>query len=116
MPFDPVTANALFEFGQTQFRAGQLEGGLSATPRNADEARTVAEEFEAVLLSSMVESMFAGLSTDGPFGGGHGERVYRSILNDEYAKAIAQSGGIGIADHIYRELIKVQEQSQSEQR
>ena len=38
----------------------------------------------------MVETMFSGISTDGPFGGGHSEQMYRSMMNEEYANAIVK--------------------------
>jgi len=72
-------------------------------------ARKVAEDFEAFFVSSMLESMFAGIKTDGYFGGGHGEDVFRSMLLQEYGKTIAQRGGIGIADNVQREMLRLQE-------
>ena len=72
-------------------------------------ARDKAREFEAVFLSTFVKEMFAGIKTDGPFGGGHSETVYRSMLSKEYAKSLSASGGVGLADEIYRELIKQQQ-------
>ena len=32
--------------------------------------------------------MFSGISTDGPFGGGEGEEMFRSLMIDQYGKAI----------------------------
>ena len=72
-------------------------------------ARAVAEEFEAVFVAQMLNHMFAGIETDGPFGGGQSEKLYRSMLNQQYAKHLSEAGGIGIADAIYTELIKAQE-------
>ena len=68
-----------------------------------------AEDFEAFFLSSMLEHMFAGVRTDGPFGGGQAETVYRSLMMQEYGKVIAKAGGVGIADMVKRELIRAQE-------
>jgi Rod binding domain-containing protein len=31
------------------------------------------------------------------------------LLTDEYAKTVAKSGGVGLADHVYRALIAQQE-------
>ncbi len=73
------------------------------------DAREVAEEFESVFLTTMIQGMFEGIKTDGPFGGGHGEQIYRSMLNEQYAEAIASRGGIGLADSIYREILSMQE-------
>ena len=53
--------------------------------------------------------MFSGISTKGPFGGGFGEDVYRSLLNEAFAKAISAGGRFGIADSVFREILKAQE-------
>lgn len=73
------------------------------------EIRAAAEEFEALFLSELLAPIFDQLSTDGIGGGGAGERAYRPLLVQEYAKAIAASGGIGVADAVTRELVRLQE-------
>jgi flagellar protein FlgJ len=70
-------------------------------------ARAAAEEFEAVFLAAMLEPVLSRLG-EGPFGGGAGASVWRSMLTAEYAKSFARAGGIGIADQVYRTLIDVQ--------
>jgi flagellar protein FlgJ len=88
---------------------------LPATPAlppvsaSRDRIRATAEEFESVFLSTMLSQMFAGLPTDGPFGGGHAEETYRGMLIEQYGKEIAATGGIGIADEVARELLRLQE-------
>src|SRR5438105_4310311 len=72
-------------------------------------AQRVAQDFEAVFLNSMFQHMFTGVGNEGPLGAGVGVGVWRSFLTDEYAKSFARSGGIGIADHVYRSLIAQQE-------
>ena len=73
------------------------------------EARAAAEAFESLFLSQFVEQMFKGIATDGPFSGGSPEGHYRSMLNEQMAKALARSGGIGLADVVYKEILKFQE-------
>ncbi|MDA1098932.1 MAG: rod-binding protein [Proteobacteria bacterium] len=68
-----------------------------------------AQEFEAFFLSRAMDDMFAGVKTDGPMGGGQGESMFRALLNEEYGKIVAGTGGVGIADAVYREIIKLQE-------
>jgi len=53
--------------------------------------------------------MFSGISTDGPFGGGQGEEMFRSLLMDEYGKQVETQGGFGLSAAIQRELLKTQE-------
>lgn len=83
---------------------------LPASPvaRPADPAVRVHEaavEFEAVFLSQMLRGMGAGLGSEGLFG----KEPYGSLLADEYARLIARSGGIGLADATRRELLRLQE-------
>lgn len=71
--------------------------------------RETAQEFEAVFLSEMLRPMFNNIEATAPFGGGPGEKIYRDMQVDEYGKAIANAGGIGLADAVMREMIKMQE-------
>jgi len=83
-------------------KSAERAGGAAALKR-------AAQDFEAVFLARMLAPMFEGLKTDGPFGGGHAEGIYRSMMVDEMGTAIARSGGIGIADSIYEQLLRLQE-------
>jgi Rod binding domain-containing protein len=78
------------------------------TQAPADELRRVAEEFESVFIAQMLAPMFQGLETDGLGGGGMGEEMFRPMLIEQYANAIARGGGIGLADHLVREMVRLQ--------
>lgn len=78
--------------------------------QNLEKLRETAQEFEAVFLSQMMKPMFEGIQADDMFGGGQAEDMYRSLMMDEYGKSIAKSGGIGIADNVMREMLRMQEQ------
>ena len=63
-----------------------------------------------MFLEQALERLTSSAGTDGPLGeNGIGGDVYRSLLVKEYAHEIGRSGGIGIADQVYRELIRLQE-------
>jgi flagellar protein FlgJ len=83
--------------------AGQSAPGVNA------KARATAVDFEAAFLSSMFGHMFTAIEGEGPFGGSAGIGVWRSFLSDEYGKSFARSGGIGLADQVYRTLIAQRE-------
>ena len=68
-----------------------------------------AANFESFFLSRMMETMFDGISTNGLFGGGNAEKIYRSMLLDEYGKSMAQTGGIGIKDYVMTSILEMQE-------
>ena len=78
----------------------------------ADKTKKVSQDFEGVFLTNMFENMFEGLDDEGPFGAGNGNNVWRSLLTEEYAKSVAATGGIGVADQIQRQLLSLQEKSQ----
>jgi len=80
-----------------------------ATSDKMTAARKTAQEFETSFLTTMLEQMWTGIEAEAPFGGGHAEKVYRSMIVSEYAKSISASGGIGMADHVYREILSAQE-------
>ena len=76
---------------------------------NAAQAKQTAQDFEAQFLSQMIEQMFTGVSTNGLFDGGNGEQMFRSMLFDQFGKVLAKAGGVGIADQVQREILKIQE-------
>jgi peptidoglycan hydrolase FlgJ len=78
-------------------------------PAGQNKAHAVAQDFESVFLSNMFENMFEGLDDDGPFGNGAGNGPWRSMLTEQYAKSVASSGGVGIAQQIERQLVSLQE-------
>lgn len=98
-----------------QMAAPLPRSAVSATPPPSEtealkgRARRAAQEFESVFLTAFIEQMQSEIDTDGPFGGGHAEKIYRSMMADQYARSIAQSGGVGIADQVYAEILRSQE-------
>lgn len=76
---------------------------------NAAAASKSAKEFESVFISQFLGSMFSGIPTDGPFGGGEGEEMFRSMMVNEYGKSIEARGGFGLANAVTRQLLKHQE-------
>lgn len=78
-------------------------------PDMARAAKT-GRQFEAQFMSQMLQHMFEGIKTDGMFGGGSGEEMFRSMLLDEYGKQIANHGnGIGIGAAVQKMLLSHQE-------
>ena len=82
------------------------------SPAATARMRKTAEDFEATFLSQMMKPMFEGLSTDGPFGGGEAESTWRSFMLDAIAKTTVKAGGIGLADTVMSEMLKMQEARQ----
>ncbi|HXJ01070.1 MAG TPA: rod-binding protein [Micropepsaceae bacterium] len=98
-----------------QFSAAATLAKPALPPMSAktvEQATKVAKDFEAVFINEIMGSMFAGISTDGPFGGGPGEGIFRSMMIENYSKSIAAQGGFGLADAVKHELLRAQEKAQ----
>ncbi len=90
--------------------AGLLQPVVSAAANVVtDKMRETAEAFEASFLSQMLKPMFEGLSTEAPFGGGEAEGTWRGFLVDAMAKQTVKAGGIGLADQVVAQMLKMQE-------
>ncbi len=88
--------------------AGKTEGHSAEADRKTLQRKAV--EFESVYLTQMLQPMFESLGDAAePFGNGLGQDVWRSMQVEQYGKALAARGGIGLADRIGRELIAAQE-------
>ena len=74
----------------------------------SSKAKDVAQKFEAQFLSSMFQTMFEGVKTDGPFGGGVGEDMFRSLMTEAMGKQVTKAGGIGLSSTVQREILKLQ--------
>lgn len=91
-------------FGTT----GDAQAAQDPTMLKKAKAKSASEQFEAMFLNSMFQQMFTGVEPDGPFGGSNALKVWRSFLTDEYAKTFAKNGGLGIASHVYEQLLQHQ--------
>ncbi len=78
-------------------------------PLSPDRIKTLAADFESVFLNSVLEEMFADATEGDPFAEGEGAEAWRSIQVEEFGRAISQAGGIGLAEHVQRQLIALQE-------
>lgn len=67
-----------------------------------------AVELEAVFLAEMLGHM-APETGQTAMGGGIGETQFSSLLRQEQARAIAERGGIGLAEHIFTTLSRARD-------
>ncbi len=109
-----LDAKAGLALDTARVQRGQVGNGAARRPSQTakvtpEQARKTAQDFEAMFLGQMMQPMFEPLSTAAPFGGGHAEKMWRSFMIDEYGKAMAKSGGVGIADTVQRQILMAQE-------
>ncbi len=107
-----TTSSADPAFAMQQAQNARLDNTSSlAGSRGMNEAAmdAAAQEFEAMFLAQMLKPMFEGVEPNPLFGGGEGEEIFNSLMIEEYGKAIAGSGGVGLADTIKAAMLKLQE-------
>ncbi|MEO0036386.1 MAG: hypothetical protein RLZZ501_2409 [Pseudomonadota bacterium] len=99
--------------GQTTAAYNSPSHAANAVGGDGDDKLTrTAKAFEAQFLSQLYQFMYEGVQTDGMFGGGEGEKMFRSMLFDEYAKMTVErpgGSGLGIAEAVRSMLLKQQE-------
>ena len=93
----PLSADLLLQ-RQTQAPQGKTREQIEHTAR----------QFEAVFIAQMLGPMFEGTDPAGPFGGGAGEAAFKSFLLDAVAEQISRAGGLGLADDLTRQMLKLQ--------
>ncbi len=67
-----------------------------------------AADFETAALGQLLAFMTQSIEVDSTFGGGHGEEMFRDMMNAEYGKMFSKSGRTGIADQVERQLLRSQ--------
>lgn len=102
-----------FDFSALNMSKSRAANTNAQKNKDQEKIAQTAEDFEAFFISRTMESMYEGVSTDGMFGGGHAEKVYRSLLLNEYGKSMAKTGNVGVKDDIMRSILQMQEMMQS---
>jgi flagellar protein FlgJ len=89
-----------------------IAGSISDSAKAASKAQTrkTAEDFETMFLEQSLDRLTQETGEEGPLGNnGEGGGIYKSMLSKEYAKSVSKTGGVGIADQVYAQMLKMQE-------
>jgi len=101
MQVKPITDNALTV---PELQAKRPVKGARPEGETPAAVKKVARDFEAMFVTMMMKSMRETVGKDQVTDGGRGEETFRSLLDQEYANAAVQGGGIGLARTLEREL------------
>lgn len=116
--------SSLNAIGLQSLSAGKLsalksKAAATAQPSNAslspelqERFQEVGQQFESMFLAEMLSHLNTGIDPNSQFGGGQGEEMFKSLLNEQYALEVAKRGGIGIAPAIENYLTMQQLASQ----
>ncbi|MDD2851621.1 MAG: rod-binding protein [Desulfuromonadaceae bacterium] len=84
-----------------------IDNGAGLTDKQLQQAKKIGQDFEALFVGMMLKSMRETVVKDKLTDGGHGEEMYRSMLDQEYAAASVKRGGsLGIAKIIEKDIIR----------
>lgn len=90
--------------------APPAKGTAAATQHALQKSDETAKSFESMFMAEMMQFMWTDNEVNETFGGGHAEEVWRGMMVQEFGSIASKGGGLGIADQVKAELIKVQEQ------
>ena len=108
-PLNTATPQALQNTYQRQVSKPR-NWGESLSDAEKRSIHKAAEKFEAMYVSDMMNYMFTDTDMSGnAFGGGPGEKMYQSLMVNEYGNTMAKSGQAGIAPVLEREMLRLQE-------
>jgi flagellar protein FlgJ len=94
--------------------AEQSSGVGAGVDKKDKELKEACKGFEAMFLSMMYKEMRATVPEDKLFGESNGQKIFQDMRDSELMKNVAESGGVGLADMMYRQLspqVKAQERS-----
>lgn len=72
---------------------------------NRQEIPDTYRQFEASVLQTFVQNMMPNESED-IYGKGNAGEIYKGMMAEQFAKSIAESGGIGIAEQAYADALR----------
>ena len=101
----PLTAISGTEKNPETLQSLKTGGKQNTGEARKAEIRKVAVEFQSLFVEMMLKSMRETVNKEKLTGGGHGEEVYGSLLDREYATAISRRGNIGLAEMIEQQMI-----------
>jgi flagellar protein FlgJ len=83
---------------------------LDPSPPGYAKLHQQAKDLEGVFLNTLMKEMFSSIKTDDQnFGGGFAEETWRGMQAEQFAGAMAEQGGIGLADQLMPTLLRLQE-------
>ena len=98
---DPVSKNVGLPLNQ--FFDVVEPGGRGLDEGDLDELRRAADSFEAIFVAQFIKTARASKLANDVFGNQASE-TYQSMLDDQYARKLASSANLGIAEALVTQL------------
>lgn len=96
------------ELKQLKVAGENLEktAGNADTSEGASKLKDACVQFEAMFLDLMYKEMRKTVPEDSLLGDSNADNILRSMHDTEMTKNLAQAGGVGLADMLYRQIQK----------
>ena len=91
---------SVLTLGADRFKAASEIKGVT----NDAKLRKTASEFEAIFVQHMLKTMRESSIESDLLPTSVGEKMFRSLLDEQYAKLSAKSGNLGLGEMIYQQL------------
>jgi len=78
-----------------------LDGGASI---KKTKLRKTCAEFESLLINYILKTGRESLPGNGLFDNSHESRIYKSMMDEQLARSVAQARGLGLGELLYRQL------------
>ena len=75
-----------------------------AAAKEKEKLKKACKDFEALFVNQLMKEMRKTVKKSGFIDGGNAEKIFQSMLDEKYAEAIADSGNMGLADMMYRQI------------
>ena len=74
--------------------------------KRQEKLRKACKDFEAIMLQQMLKTMRQSIPKGGLVDQSHASDLYRSMQDEELAKAMANGRGTGLADFLYKRITR----------
>lgn len=99
-------ALASMQVQKSQAEDSAFKAKLETAMSEQDKSRLkeVCQDFEAVFLNMMLQTMRTTVPKSDLFGQSRGKEIFESLLDQETTKNMAKAGGVGLAAMLYKQL------------
>ncbi|MDA3811220.1 MAG: rod-binding protein [Spirochaetaceae bacterium] len=99
-----ITATGMNNFTNASIDSILSSGVRGAASSEDQKLREATLDFETLFVKQMLNSMKKTINKSGLLDGGMGQDIFEDMLYDEYAKKIASTANLGIAEMMFQQL------------
>jgi flagellar protein FlgJ len=89
-------------------QASSAEKPASQSGKNPEQLRQKCQDFEAIMVQSMLKSMRASVPDGGLLPKGNDQKIFQDLMDQKVAIEMSRKQGMGIADALFRQLQKLE--------